>query len=60
MEGSVVEGGEVLFRLNGTRVLDELDIVRNRMFEALARKNRLMAQREYCRSGKRGRKCMCY
>ncbi len=59
MEGSVVEGGEVLFRLNGTKVRAELDIVRNGMFEALVKKNRLMAQREYCRSGKRGRKCMC-
>jgi len=37
MEGSVVEGGEVLFRLNGTKVLDELDIVRNGMFEALVK-----------------------
>lgn len=37
MEGSVVEGGEVLFRLNGTKVRAELDIVRNGMFEALVK-----------------------
>lgn len=45
-EGSSVKRGQVLFRLDGTRVRAELDIVRNRIFEALVKRDRLIAERE--------------
>lgn len=45
-EGDVVRRRQVLFRLDDTKVKAELDIARNRLFEALVKRNRLLAERE--------------
>ena len=45
-EGAIARRGQVLFQLDDTKVKAELDIARNRLFEALVKRNRLLAERE--------------
>jgi HlyD family secretion protein len=45
-DGDIVERGAVLLRLEGDRLRSDLAIVEGQFFELLARKNRLMAERD--------------
>ncbi|MCE6958494.1 HlyD family type I secretion periplasmic adaptor subunit [Cereibacter sphaeroides] len=45
-EGSVVEAGDILIRLDGTALRSELAIVEGQFFELLARRARLEAERD--------------
>lgn len=45
-EGSVVTAGDMLIRLDGTLLQSELSIVENQLFELLARRGRLEAERD--------------
>lgn len=45
-EGSVVKAGDLLMRLDGTQVKAELAIVEGQLFDAMARKARLEAERD--------------
>lgn len=46
VEGARVAAGEVMLRLDGTRLQSELNVVENRLFELLARRARLEAERD--------------
>lgn len=45
-EGAVVKAGDMLIRLDGTLLQSELAIVENQLFELLARRGRLEAERD--------------
>jgi HlyD family secretion protein len=45
-EGQTVKAGDMLMRLDGTQVLAELAIVEGQLYEAMARKARLEAERD--------------
>lgn len=45
-DGSVVQAGDMLIRLDGTLLRSELAIVENQLFELLARRGRLEAERD--------------
>ncbi len=43
-EGTLVEAGEVLIRLDGTTLLSELAVLESQLFELMARRGRLVAE----------------
>ncbi len=45
-EGSVVRAGDVLIRLDGSALHSELAIIENQLFEVMARRSRLEAERD--------------
>ena len=45
-EGKVVQAGDILIRMDGTLLRSELSIVENQLFELIARRSRLEAERD--------------
>ncbi len=49
-EGSIVEAGEVLIRLDGTALQSELAVLESQLYELMARRGRLIAEQTEARS----------